>query len=230
MLRHGRGGHRRLRRRLSGRRADGRSSPRDKSRSAFSKRPLAFAVWGGKAMVVDQGMEAVNPTVPDVPDERALLEQRAVLFEEPVAEPVIERLAGDNPPRQARLASLAADQSAPNASARRALRRLFCRGPRPSTAVRQTIPSSIQRDFASRPSGPMAGQSKKLEPTNLATAHRYDPHAGYSYMNCDDVAAGWIGKDPTCKRNPVWIRGRCDRRTSRSDCSPDQAKAAVMEL
>ena len=49
----------------------------------------------GQAVVVDQGLEARLVPVPDVPDERAVLEQLAVLFEEPVAEPLVERLVGE---------------------------------------------------------------------------------------------------------------------------------------
>ena len=42
-------------------------------------------------MVVDQGVEAVAlAAVPDVPDERPVVEQLAVLLEEAVAEPVVE--------------------------------------------------------------------------------------------------------------------------------------------
>ena len=58
------------------------------------QRPPAFAVRRGEAVVVDERMEAVAPPVPDVPDERALVEQFAMLREEPVAQPVVERLAG----------------------------------------------------------------------------------------------------------------------------------------
>ena len=61
------------------------------------QRPPAFAVRRGEAVVVDQRMEAVAPPVPDVPDERTLMEQLAMLLEEPVAQPVIERLAGIRP-------------------------------------------------------------------------------------------------------------------------------------
>jgi hypothetical protein len=41
-------------------------------------------------VVIDQGMEAVFAAVPEVPDERALVEQVAVLLEEFVAQPVVE--------------------------------------------------------------------------------------------------------------------------------------------
>src|SRR3954453_7441882 len=57
------------------------------------KRPPAFAVRRGEAVIVDQSMEAVAPPVPDVPDERALLEELTMLGEEAVAQPVVERLA-----------------------------------------------------------------------------------------------------------------------------------------
>ena len=58
------------------------------------KRAPAFAVWGREAMVVDQRVEAVAPPIPDMPDEGALMEQLAMLGEEAVAQPIIERLAG----------------------------------------------------------------------------------------------------------------------------------------
>ena len=58
------------------------------------QRAPAFAVRRGEAVVVDQRMEAVAPAVPDVPDEGALVEQLAMLLEEAVAQPVVERLAG----------------------------------------------------------------------------------------------------------------------------------------
>jgi hypothetical protein len=38
-------------------------------------------------------MKAVAPTVPDVPDERTLIEQFAVLGKKAIAQPVVERLA-----------------------------------------------------------------------------------------------------------------------------------------
>lgn len=44
-------------------------------------------------VVVDQAGEAVLATVPEVPDEGAVVEPLAVLLEEPVAEPVVERRA-----------------------------------------------------------------------------------------------------------------------------------------
>ncbi len=44
-------------------------------------------------VVVDQAGEAVLATVPEVPDERAVVEPLAVLLEEAVAEPVVERRA-----------------------------------------------------------------------------------------------------------------------------------------
>ena len=43
-----------------------------------------------EAVVVDHGGEAVLASVPDVPEERALVEERAVLLEEFVAQPVFE--------------------------------------------------------------------------------------------------------------------------------------------
>ena len=42
-------------------------------------------------VVVDQAGEAVLATVPNVPDERAVVEPPAMLLEEAVAEPVVER-------------------------------------------------------------------------------------------------------------------------------------------
>jgi hypothetical protein len=41
-------------------------------------------------VVVDQGAETVLPAIPNLPDERAVMEQLAVLLEEPVAEPVLQ--------------------------------------------------------------------------------------------------------------------------------------------
>ena len=58
------------------------------------QRPPAFAVRRGEAVVVDERVEAVAPPVPDVPDEGTLMEQLAMLLEEAVAQPVVERLAG----------------------------------------------------------------------------------------------------------------------------------------
>ena len=54
------------------------------------ERPLALTVRGGETVVVDERMEAVSPTVPDMPDEGTLLENRAVLCEESVAQPVFK--------------------------------------------------------------------------------------------------------------------------------------------
>ena len=45
-------------------------------------------------MVVDQRMEAVLAAIPDVPDEGAVVEQPAVLLEEAVAQPVLQRAVG----------------------------------------------------------------------------------------------------------------------------------------
>ena len=42
---------------------------------------------------VDKCLKAVAPTVPNVPDEGALLEDLAVLLKKAVAQPVVERLA-----------------------------------------------------------------------------------------------------------------------------------------
>ena len=51
----------------------------------------ALAVAFGQHVVVDQRMEAVTPTpVPDVPDERTVMEQLAVLLEELIAQPIVE--------------------------------------------------------------------------------------------------------------------------------------------
>src|SRR4051794_29640910 len=60
----------------------------------FFERPLAFAVGRGEAVIIHQRMEAVSPPVPDVPDERPLLKKLAMLGEEAVTEPVVERLTG----------------------------------------------------------------------------------------------------------------------------------------
>ena len=46
-------------------------------------------------VVVDEGREAVPPAVPDVPDERSVMEQPAVLGEEAIAQPLLERLADE---------------------------------------------------------------------------------------------------------------------------------------
>ena len=53
--------------------------------------------WGIKLgvelVVVDQGREAVTQTIPDVPDEGTVLEQLAVLGEELLPQPGLQRLA-----------------------------------------------------------------------------------------------------------------------------------------
>ena len=67
------------------------------------QRAPAFAVRRREAVVVDQRMEAVAPPVPDVPDEGPLMEQLAMLREEAVAQPVVERLAGKAGVRRAGL-------------------------------------------------------------------------------------------------------------------------------
>ncbi len=45
-------------------------------------------------MIVHQGVEAIAAAVPDVPDEGPVVEQLAVLLEEPVTQPIVEPLAG----------------------------------------------------------------------------------------------------------------------------------------
>ena len=104
------------------------------------QRPPAFAVRRGEAVVVDQRMEAVAPPVPDVPDERALMEQLAMLREETVAQPVIERLAGEadvgEQARELRGRPLGAEGVGEE-------RVQACSaGGSPLSAVRQTMPSS----------------------------------------------------------------------------------------
>ena len=44
-------------------------------------------------MTIDERVEAVETTIPDVPDERSLMEQIAVLDEEAVPKPVFESFA-----------------------------------------------------------------------------------------------------------------------------------------
>ena len=91
----------------------------------FQRAP-AFAVRRGEAVVVDERMETVAPPVPDVPDERALVEQLAMLRKETIAQPVIKRLAGEAV-SASRLASFAADHSAPNSIGKERVQALFGR-------------------------------------------------------------------------------------------------------
>ena len=81
------------------------------------KRAPPFAVRRGEAVIVDQRMKAVAPPVPDVPNEGTLMEQLTVLCEEPVAQPVVQRLAW---------AARVCEQS-----------RQFCRRPLPAEGFRQ---------------------------------------------------------------------------------------------
>jgi len=46
-----------------------------------------------KLVVVDQDTEAILPSIPNLPDERAMMEQLRVLLKEAVAEPVFQRAA-----------------------------------------------------------------------------------------------------------------------------------------
>src|SRR5487761_1165515 len=58
------------------------------------QRPPAFAVRSSEAVVVDQRVETITPPVPDMPYEWPLLEQLAMLREETITQPVVERLTG----------------------------------------------------------------------------------------------------------------------------------------
>ena len=51
------------------------------------ERAAASAVGAGEAVVVDQCMEPVAASVPDVPDEGTLMKTLTVLFEETIAQP-----------------------------------------------------------------------------------------------------------------------------------------------
>ena len=53
-----------------------------------------------KSVIVNQCGEAALVPIPDVPDERALMEKRAVLLEEAVAQPIVERLPAETGFRQ----------------------------------------------------------------------------------------------------------------------------------
>ena len=66
-------------------------------------------------VVVHKAREPVLATVPEVPDERPLLESLAVLIEEAVAEPIVERSPQLAPDSVSSLCSSEADQSEPNA-------------------------------------------------------------------------------------------------------------------
>src|SRR5262245_29304035 len=58
---------------------------------------VTFEEHAVQLVVVDEGGETVPPPpVPDVPDEGALVEELAVLLEEAVAQPVLERLTAES--------------------------------------------------------------------------------------------------------------------------------------
>ena len=59
----------------------------------FKEFPHTDFVSRGEEVVVHQRVEAIAAAVPDMPYERPLMEQLAVLLEETVAKPVAERLA-----------------------------------------------------------------------------------------------------------------------------------------
>ena len=48
----------------------------------------------GELVIIHQRAETVLEPVPDVPDEGAMMEERAMLLEESVAQPVLQRSAG----------------------------------------------------------------------------------------------------------------------------------------
>jgi len=54
--------------------------------------PPPFAIRCSSAVIVDQRVKTVSSAVPDVPDEGPLVKKRAVLGEEGVAQPLVERL------------------------------------------------------------------------------------------------------------------------------------------
>ena len=58
------------------------------------ERPPAFAVRCRKAVVINQSVEAVATAIPDMPDEGTLMKQLAMLSEEAIAQPIVERFAG----------------------------------------------------------------------------------------------------------------------------------------
>ena len=119
-----------------------------------------FQIGVGELVVVHQRAETALVSVPDVPDEWTMMEERAMLLEEIVPQPFLERLA------LAALRSGAGNQRTevdicPSACTKSSRRRSAA-GASPLVAERQTMPSS-SASFSS-PSGPSAGQSGKLEP------------------------------------------------------------------
>lgn len=114
----------------------------------------------GELVIVHQRAETVLETVPDVPDEGAMMEERAMLLEESVAQPVLQRSAGvihlgeqGFLPGGVPILAVGAGESS---------RRRSAAGPSPLAGLMGTMPSSSAS--VSRPSGPSAGQSGKLEP------------------------------------------------------------------
>ena len=91
-------------------------------------------------VVVDQAGEAVLAAVPDVPDEGAVVEPLAVLLEEAVAEPVVERRARLAPASVSSLSCSDADHSDPKA-VRKTSRNRSAAGDSPRTAGMGTMPS-----------------------------------------------------------------------------------------
>ena len=57
------------------------------------ERLAAFAIWARQLVVIHKRVKSIFATVPDVPDKRAAMEERAVFFEEFVAQPIFERIA-----------------------------------------------------------------------------------------------------------------------------------------
>ena len=54
----------------------------------------ALPVRRSQLVIVDQGVEAIaRPAIPDVPDERAMMEEFAVLLEEVVAQPMLQAVS-----------------------------------------------------------------------------------------------------------------------------------------
>ena len=116
----------------------------------------------GELVVVHQRAEAALVAVPDVPDEGTMVEQRAVLLEELVAQPVFQRLAGVAALGPSRSSSTRWRSNPCRRRCARSSRSRSAAGASPLVAERHTMPSS-SASF-SRPSGPSAGQSGKLEP------------------------------------------------------------------
>ena len=54
------------------------------------ERAATLAVGAGQAVVVDQRMESVAASVPDVPDEGTLMKTLTVLFEEAITQPSLD--------------------------------------------------------------------------------------------------------------------------------------------